>query len=1252
MRKISKRILSFILTLVMILTMGLSGVVLESAKAADSGATVSFVCRGGNAGYVQVNTTLPSETERNPFLSTENGCNIFQPETQKVGWIGMDIDNGVIVLTFHFNGNLAAGTTYAIGKGSVFGFRDGTSYKLDADYTFTWDGSAWSCRKDCVLDMAYRGGDPTYLQTNHTISAGLTYDSGKSTLNYESSTNVPADRISFPLTGVLSINFGSDYTCTEGDTFTWKAGSTFVFQETTNQYVYYTLQNTWLFTYTSSGWNLKREVAVESVSGAAGYLQPILNISSTDNDTTLSKELFNEEGGTLTSSGIGSYNSNGKALLSVNLSKAATVGDTYVWNKGSTCTISGVECYFADTFVFTYTAEGWTVETKVPEQTFTFTSYEGGVSYLNVSTNIPINSACATSDIQTEGTKQYVALSVLGAGDGQTVQLLSFNYGGNHCVAGDTLKIKKGSTITLQDGSIYVLKENWLFVFNGSSWSSAKETEITGIADENKAYIQPLLSAPAPVNNGDTITVKPDETGSDVLSSSMSSHPREGSALVSINLPSENVTEGVHYIWNANSIIKIESTQYYLESSYVFTYLDGHWQYYKGALGDINTDEVVDSRDLVKLKRIQDNSLAYDIRYDLVADKAVTTLDVKRERYILIGASWESYTNSAEYLLAESNFNGGGEFVTFADCPADPTNLDKIQEYKDAGFNTSLVAVNDYNTGLGSEGFMTVEDTDYQLQDGERKLEFELNTGTKGLLQMKTNITFPSKKPDDFASNRPENLGHVIDIETTRPVWYYSWTYETTNKELYFCILFNDSNLLVDDDQVVLKAGTKLRVEGVDYVLDKNYTFTFGNYYLESIKKLKSKGLSVWLRNESNKANLFTEATLNKIAPYASDVDGVYFTDEPFWTNDMRIASNKLYNTEEKLMNFEDIKKFAKADGNFNTYFSGKYFHVNHSGVTSFNKYCTVPIDDFDMPAYGRYLTTYTTDTIVNASTDKAKKTIGFDHYPFGYKTFSYQRVGTKWYLAENLSDFQTAGISPYYLINLLISAKVAKENGNSMSVAIQTYLNTSDDKKKRAIEKKEEITMQLYATMACGVDVYEYYLYNTVTSENQYGIIDAYGKKTGLYTLTQNANKEALPFADVLKTFEWQGARFIKGKDSKNAEALNIVNNSNVAGLLLTTDNDGDLTNQGITAENDILVGYYKKGGQDAYMIANYNDPKLVGTPNSVTLNFGECNYARVYTGNTSGLTSEIVPLKNGKFERTLKPGGGCFVIPVNAAS
>lgn len=1247
MKNWKKRLIALFMAIALVVTMfpnsmGVSEV--EAAQAVDG--TLEFTYRWGLADTLQVNTNLPAGTTCANFTADDNGCAIDQTgSAQNVGWIGMEKEDGTIVLTFHFNKAFEAGKTYVLKQGSVFEFTDGSSYTLDADYTFKWDGSAWSCRKERVLDMALHGGGDFYLQTRHTIPAGLTYVKEQSTLDYKSSTGVPAERIDFPATGIMSINFSGEYTCTEGDTFTWKAGSTFAFQEAPNQYVYYTLQNTWLFTYTSSGWNLKREVAVESVSGEANYLQPILNISSTDDNATLSKELFNEEGGTLTSSGIASYNRNGKALLSVNLSEPATVGDTYVWNKGSTCTISGVECYFADTFVFTYTAEGWTVETKVPEQTFTFASCSGANSYLHVLTDIPVASTCAKFDIQKEGTKQDDGITVFS--EGQTAQLLSFNYGTNHCAAGDTLKIKKGSTMQLENGNTYVLKENWLFVFDGQRWSSAKETEITGIHSQTIDYIQPKLSAPAPLTDGNIIGDNLDDSGSDVSFNSMTSHAVDKNAIVSLAGPTETVTEGMHYIWNANSIIKIESTQYYLESSYVFTYLDGHWKYFKGALGDINADEVVDSRDLVKLKRIQADSSDYDIRYDLAADKEITTLDVKRERYILIGVSWESYTNSAEYLLAESNFNGGGEFVTFADCPPDPTDADKMQEYKALGFNTSLIAVNEDNTNK-EYVTMDVEDTDYQLEPGEKELQFTaLHSESSELIMLTTDL--PSGiSVDPFTA---EDTPHVINKDwSKRPGWFSVLDDGKTNK-VYLNLHFAYDKL-VEGDYVILKAGTKLKVSDTYYVLTQNYTLKYLSYYHDAIDTLKSLDLHAWLRNDSNETDLMTADRLNKIAPYAEDVDGVYFTDEPFWTATMQDKSNTLYNTKENLMDFEDIKKFAKTDGNFNTYFSGKYFHVNHSGVTSFNKYCTVPIQAFNMPEYYNYLTDYTKNAINNASTDDAKKTIGFDHYPFGYKTFSRQWVSGKSYLAENLKEFQTKGISPYYLINLLISAKVAKEKGNSMSVAIQTYLNTSGDKKKRAIENKEEITMQLYATMACGVDVYEYYLYNTVTSEKQYGIIDADGNKTGLYTHTQNANKEALPFADVLKTFEWNGAEFFLGNSQKNREAKTLVDNNNsTLSLVLNDDSDGVL-NGVSSATDDILVGYYTKGGQDAYMIANYNDPKLVDTPNSVTLNFGECNYARVYTGTANGLKSETVVLDGGSYTFSLKPGGGCFVIPVNAAS
>lgn len=1241
MKKISKKILSFVLSFVMILTMGMSGVVTESAKAADSTTTVSLVYRGGASNYVQVNTDMPTTlTDGLVARADTSGCDFKQEGTINVHQVNLNVtDEPKVVLTFLFSGTLSVNDTIVWKKGTVFSFAD-TKYTLDADYTFTWDGSAWSARKDCIMDMKYRGGNDTYLQTDHTLPDGLEFEREKSTLDYESSTKVPKDRISFPTSTIMSINFGGDYTYKAEDTFIWKAGSTFAFSiknSITNQYVYYTLQNTWVFTYTDAGWKTKVEVAVESVGGENYYLQPILNISSTDNGDTLS-HTFNEDGGTLNNNGIASYNRNGQALLSVNLKKTATVGDTYVWNKGSTCIISGLECYFADTFVFTYTADGWKVEKKVPEKTFSFVSCAGATNYLQIYTDIPVNSECAEFDIQRIGTKQDDGITVFR--ENQPTQLLSFNYGNHPCSKGDTLKIKKGSTMKLQDGSVYVLRENWMFIFDGSAWSSAKETDITGIHSGAAGYLQPKLNAPAPTADGGTVVVKPDETGSDIFSASMSSHPVNGNALISINFATA-ATSGKHYIWNADSIVKVESTQYYLDATYVFTYLDGQWQFYKGAFGDINEDGKINSCDLVKIKRLLNDSATYNIRYDLATDKKISDLDVKRERYILVGADWNKVEQSKELLLAENKFNGGGEFITFADCPPDPTDESKMDDYTALGFNTSLIAVNDFNTNQ-KYVTMDVQDAGYQLSSDEQELVItELKGYETGFIQLKTNL--PTGTDLGTFLDDPGQSAHDIKREGKRPSWYgYSGELLT--------LYYYEGNKLIDGDTVTLKAGTKLIVDTVNYVLTKDYTFKFLTYYHDAIDTLKSLKLHAWLRNDSNATNYMTKDALDLIAPYISDVDGVYFTDEPYMDAEKMSASNAQNKEEaqENLFTFDTINEVIKGE-QFKTLFGSKYFHVNHAGVTSFNKYCKVPISDWQYGNYKTYMTTYGNGVQQSLGASAQKTTLGFDHYPFGYQTFKTSGFGSSKKLV--VDKFVQEGISPYYLITLLIPANIAKQEGYPTSVAIQTFLNTANESKKRGIVSQAEITTQLYATMACGVDMYEYYLYNSIPAEKQYGMIDTDGKKTDLYTFVMNANKEALPFADVLKTFTWQGAEFLSGATSNNKEALEKVQNSNLS-LLLDNNTDGVLTTTGSSATNDVLIGYYTKDGQDAYMLANYNDPTYVTNSNSVTLNFGDCNYARVYTGTADGLTSEIVSLNNGSYTFNLQPGGGCFVIPVNAAS
>ena len=137
---------------------------------------LSFTYRYGTGNLIQVNTNLPSDTPCVNFTVGDNECDIDQSgnTVQWVGWIGMDNVDGVIVLSFHFNNAFTAGQSYVLPKDALFGFTDGNMYLLDGDYTFTFDGTAWST--DCsVLKMSLNSGAAKYMQLKTNIPTGLSY---------------------------------------------------------------------------------------------------------------------------------------------------------------------------------------------------------------------------------------------------------------------------------------------------------------------------------------------------------------------------------------------------------------------------------------------------------------------------------------------------------------------------------------------------------------------------------------------------------------------------------------------------------------------------------------------------------------------------------------------------------------------------------------------------------------------------------------------------------------------------------------------------------------------------------------------------------------------------------------------------------------------------------------------------------------------------------------------------------------------
>ena len=150
------------------------GVTMETANAPENG--LSFAYRYGTSTLIQVNTNLPVSTPVVNFTADQNGCSIDQTgnTVQWVGWIGMANADGTIVLTFNFNNAFTAGQSYVLPKGAVFGFTDGNTYTLDADYTFTWDGANWSVDAS-TLNLSLSAGAGKYIQLKTNIPTGLTY---------------------------------------------------------------------------------------------------------------------------------------------------------------------------------------------------------------------------------------------------------------------------------------------------------------------------------------------------------------------------------------------------------------------------------------------------------------------------------------------------------------------------------------------------------------------------------------------------------------------------------------------------------------------------------------------------------------------------------------------------------------------------------------------------------------------------------------------------------------------------------------------------------------------------------------------------------------------------------------------------------------------------------------------------------------------------------------------------------------------
>lgn len=397
---------------------------------------------------------------------------------------------------------------------------------------------------------------------------------------------------------------------------------------------------------------------------------------------------------------------------------------------------------------------------------------------------------------------------------------------------------------------------------------------------------------------------------------------------------------------------------------------------------------------------------------------------------------------------------------------------------------------------------------------------------------------------------------------------------------------------------------------------------TLSKDYQEAIEILTEAGFEVWIRNHQNDPSYFqitqTKTGSNYGFQYSLEprditddfsaypaVTGFYMMDEPF-----QLTKTDDPATEDR----EDLHPaFDQLDTLIawkNTYYPDAFWHINHVGSGSWDHYP-------QGTTYADFIDAYV-ENVIKKLEGNGGKSICMDNYPLP------DGGGT---------------IKEGFLHDVLVLAHATKNYNDSvpenqqatMGICLQTFQDVR--LKLRDITSANDITLQMYTGMAAGARLFEYFLYRSMDSLGMYGIVNENGEKR-IYDYVLEANERALPFERVVCAFDWYGMTVNHSRESGEENIFDIVSG-------LVTNETGVLTK--VESRYDAIVGCFKQGQQDGYMVVNYTAPDL-NQSNMVTLTFPGCTTALVYT--EEGV-EQVDLLEDGSYRVTLGCGQAAFIIP-----
>lgn len=395
--------------------------------------------------------------------------------------------------------------------------------------------------------------------------------------------------------------------------------------------------------------------------------------------------------------------------------------------------------------------------------------------------------------------------------------------------------------------------------------------------------------------------------------------------------------------------------------------------------------------------------------------------------------------------------------------------------------------------------------------------------------------------------------------------------------------------------------------------------------YERAIQNISDCGMQVWIRNMFNDADYFdcdTPKTGSNYGwPYEMEprhiteeftkfpaVTGFYMADEAYMYQlpeqvniDWMVKENHLFASFDQLTKLVDWK---------NKYYPGAFFHMNHVPGQSWDHYLPRNGEVYN---YEDFLTEYA--NVILKRLKGCGRSLCLDNYPF---------IGENYIEKDYLFDLMTAA-----KVARAYNAEAAPEDQAVFGICIQTFEAKSIfDDRKRDITMPEEVSMQMYAGMALGARLFEYFCYRSYAREFP-GILDPDGNDR-IYDMVKTAGDRAAYFEPILSGYDSLGGYMVPGS----------LYSYNTAAMVLAKELFCQPFEIAVEGQYDTLVGCFTRGSEKAYMLVNYTDPIRKST-SRITLAGNGVQELKLYQdGQESCLKAE-----NGKFDITLAPGSAAFV-------